>query len=91
MSLKPRQRKSLVKRLLASQGMFCCYCEILMEPAPVPGEPRHPRAMTLEHLQRRTEGGSNRIDNMALACHECNCNRGSLDWLTYKSYKMNEL
>jgi hypothetical protein len=31
---------------------------------------------TVEHLIRKTDGGSNRKDNLAVACMTCNCNRG---------------
>jgi 5-methylcytosine-specific restriction endonuclease McrA len=45
---------------------------------------------TLEHLRRKSDGGTNAIDNMALACATCNQSRGGLDWLTYKTMKMGE-
>lgn len=41
---------------------------------------RHDSEM-LEHLNRRSDGGGNERDNIALACHECNSTRGNVDWL----------
>lgn len=48
-------------------------------------------ALTLEHLERISDGGGNRIGNLALACIECNKGRGLMDWLTYKTYRTGEL
>lgn len=51
-----------------------------------------PRNMaTIEHLKRKEEGGKNNHGNLRLACFDCNTGRGSVDWMTYKSYKMGEL
>ncbi|WP_370881073.1 HNH endonuclease [Rhizobium mesoamericanum] len=50
-----------------------------------------PNAETLEHLDRRSDGGSNRRANLALACFDCNAGRGSMDWLTYTTIKRDEL
>ncbi|MCS0462735.1 MULTISPECIES: hypothetical protein [Rhizobium] len=46
---------------------------------------------TLEHLDRRSDGGSNRRSRLALACFDCNFGRGSMDWLIYKTIKSGEL
>ncbi|WP_242221604.1 HNH endonuclease [Shinella zoogloeoides] len=79
--------------LIAKQGGKCCYCErrLLHHMTALENGNVHPRAATIEHLRRRCEGGSNHLDNKAVACHECNTSRGSTDWLTYKSLKMGEL
>lgn len=61
---------------------------------PMPHDPTRPlpaNAETIEHLRKKEHGGTNAIDNLALACRQCNEGRGSLDWLTYKSYRMGEL
>ena len=75
------------------QGNRCCYCDKPMfrfgKSTPKGGLPHD--AETLEHLRRKVDGGSDRPDNLALACAECNVGRGNVDWLTYKSLKMGEL
>ncbi|WP_157211957.1 HNH endonuclease [Sinorhizobium sojae] len=50
-----------------------------------------PYAATIEHLQRRADGGSNRPDNPAMACRQCGDSRQELDWLTYRSVKQGEI
>ncbi|MCZ4073563.1 HNH endonuclease [Agrobacterium sp. LMR679] len=49
------------------------------------------RRVTLEHLQRRADGGGGNRDNLAVACKGCNSARGRTDWLTYKSIQMGEI
>ncbi|WP_245482255.1 HNH endonuclease [Mesorhizobium sp. M4A.F.Ca.ET.020.02.1.1] len=49
-----------------------------------------PDSETLEHLDRRTDRGSNDRGNIALACYRCNTGRGDVDWLTYKSIRRGE-
>lgn len=75
------------------QGGRCCYCEVkLVQSTDRLGNGRvHPRAVTIEHLRRRADGGTGVLDNKAAACYECNTGRGSTDWLTYKSIRMGEV
>lgn len=84
---------SVMATLRVRQGGKCCYCEKPMVrfkgKYPAGGPPAN--AETVEHLRRRADGGTNRRDNLALACHDCNQSRGNVDWLTYKSLKMGEL
>jgi 5-methylcytosine-specific restriction endonuclease McrA len=73
--------------LLKKQKGLCCYCE---EPVvaclPEIGKPVNPRMATIEHLKRRVDGGKSEPDNLAIACHSCNHGRGQIDWLSYKSW-----
>lgn len=84
-------KKSVLRRTLRKrQEGKCCYCGVLMTP------PTTPKASittteTIEHLRRKSEGGTDRKDNLALACYDCNTNRGGMDWLTYASYRRGEL
>lgn len=87
-------KKRIINKLLRTQGKFCCYCEILLEQIDTTGMKRRDvpsNAMTLEHLHRLEDGGTNQLDNLALACYSCNVGRGTVDWFTYKNYKMGEL
>jgi hypothetical protein len=46
---------------------------------------------TIEHLKRKTDGGTDVADNLALSCNLCNSERGSVDWLAYTSYRRGEI
>lgn len=81
---------SLFDRMWNDQRGLCCYCERLMKHRNT-CDPTHPLRATNEHLKRTADGGTNDAGNRRLACLECNSGRGSVDWLTYKSYKMGEL
>jgi 5-methylcytosine-specific restriction endonuclease McrA len=83
-------KQATVRKILrAKQGAKCCYCRRHMmlthKTVNVPDD-----AETLEHLQRRADGGSNAWGNLALACARCNRERGAMDWLTYKSWRLGE-
>ena len=51
--------------LLIKYSYRCAYC----------GKPNVP--FEIDHLQPRSRGGSNRISNLALACHACNQAKGN--------------
>jgi len=77
-----------MSRLWDAQRGRCCYCE---RPLLRDAKQNHPARCTLEHLRRKADGGRDNVDNLALACRECNEGRGSLDWLTYTSLVRGEL
>lgn len=81
-------------KLRGIQKGLCCYCDKPMVRRKAAGCPKggwpHDTE-TLEHLRRKFEGGTDRCDNLALACAECNVGRGDMDWFTYKTYKQGEL
>lgn len=52
--------------LLEKWGRKCAYCDKTDVP------------LEVEHIVPRTRGGSDRVSNLALACHECNQKKGSL-------------
>lgn len=85
-------------KLFEKQGKRCCYCELPIylkahesaETFPIRsrnGIPDKRFVATMEHLRRKADGGTNRIDNLALACLVCNSGRGNTDWLTYKTLR----
>lgn len=53
----------------------CAYCEVKDVP------------LEIEHIQPRSQGGSDRISNLALACHACNQKKGNLDIHNFLSGK----
>lgn len=84
---KPATLRAIVR---ARQGSDCCYCGREMGVPRALREKAQPLDETLEHLRRKSEGGTDDLDNLALACNECNVGRGHMDWLTYKSFRMGE-
>jgi len=52
--------------LLEKFGRKCCYC----------GKENTP--LEIEHIIPKSRGGTNRIDNLCLACHECNQKKGNM-------------
>ena len=56
-------------RLAEAQNWRCCYCGVRMAAS---GR----RHATFEHITPRALGGSNRISNLAISCHDCNNKRG---------------
>jgi 5-methylcytosine-specific restriction endonuclease McrA len=81
-------RPELRAILREKQDGRCCYCRIKMRICF--SNSKRPDAETLEHLDRRADGGSNARDNIALACRDCNTGRGSIDWLSYTTLKRGE-
>ena len=53
--------------LLEKWNRSCAYCDARDVP------------LEVEHIQPRSKGGSDRVSNLALACHACNQAKGSLD------------
>jgi 5-methylcytosine-specific restriction endonuclease McrA len=78
------------RKLRARQQGRCCYCGVKMVLSGKPQALQPDNAETLEHLERRADGGKNSRDNIALACKRCNSERGAMDWLTYKTWRLGE-
>lgn len=85
--------KMVMKRLLhKKQGGLCCYCgrAVVLKPKNYLKRlgmcsPPPPNFATLEHLQRRADGGTDHPDNLALACVGCNNTRGTRSWVEFKT------
>lgn len=65
------RKRNLKRRLCEAQNHRCCYCGARMDEA----GPKELRP-TFEHVQARTNGGSDRADNLVIACLGCNLRRG---------------
>lgn len=78
------------RTLRAKQRGRCCYCQARMTISDKAPQYQPNNAETLEHLERRADGGRNSRDNIALACKRCNGERGGMDWLTYTSFRRGE-
>lgn len=72
-----RKRKSLLRR----DGNICWICGESFDLDEVTGidihDSSHPRAMTLDHIITRKDGGTNKLDNLKLAHRSCNGNRSN--------------
>ena len=53
--------------LLEKWGRSCAYCGATDTP------------LEIEHIVPRSKGGSNRVSNLTIACHQCNQNKGAMD------------
>lgn len=90
--MKASRRNAVTTLLRKKQLGLCRYCNQPMtawkhKPHKTPPD----TAETIEHLKRQQDGGTDRLDNLALACRACNEGRGSVDWFTYKTYRSGEL
>lgn len=68
-------RRARVEQLLARDGNLCCWCK---EKFTVGWPP------TIEHWIPRSQGGSNRLSNLRLACSWCNGKRGDMAVAEFK-------
>ena len=75
LNLNSERRKSIKLMLGRKQRWKCCLCgrQMLLKDA------------TLEHIVPVTDGGSDKLDNLALSHVECNRDRGSEDFDTYRT------
>ncbi|HIK29795.1 MAG TPA: RRXRR domain-containing protein [Oscillatoriales cyanobacterium M59_W2019_021] len=65
--------------LLEKWGRKCAYCSTENVP------------MEVEHIYPKSKGGSDRVSNLALACHSCNQSKGSQDIQDFLSGKLDLL
>jgi 5-methylcytosine-specific restriction endonuclease McrA len=65
--MSPKQKKIKKNQLLLEYGSCCYWCrkEFPME------------KLTIDHLKPKSKGGSNNLENLRLACFECNNSRGN--------------
>jgi len=73
----------LMKKLTAEQGNKCYYCNCKMNHF---GAQPKKRNATIEHLQRKCNGGTYSRDNIVIACYECNSHRGDYSSEMWKKY-----
>jgi len=61
------QKSKKKKKLIDDYGSYCWWC----------GQGLLPEKLTIEHLRPLSRGGSNSIENLRLACTQCNSKRGN--------------
>jgi hypothetical protein len=93
--LRVRHRATLKTELRRLLGVQCFYCRIPLyfgRDRWAPGELPNSRSATIEHIVPRSMGGSNDIENLALACYRCNTIKSSnrywsvMHRLTYEAH-----
>jgi 5-methylcytosine-specific restriction endonuclease McrA len=65
MSSKESRRKR--EKIALRDGSYCCYCGRFLSPLD----------RTIEHYKPKSLGGTNRFDNLKIACKPCNQKRGN--------------
>lgn len=64
---KRKKLSDAIKNKLQNKYSACCYCNKIFNETNI---------ATIEHLIPLSLGGSNRFDNLALSCKECNHKKG---------------
>lgn len=82
----PSDQQRIRKALTRRDGHTCVWCgrEMYAFKNNRNHRRRHPAGITIEHLHPRSQGGSDQLNNLALACRGCNELRGNLpldEWL----------
>lgn len=74
--LKVRPRSADVEQFWLRQPFpyFCMYCFVHVSRSR--GQ-NHPRRATIEHIKPLSEGGTNRLNNLGVACRKCNAKRAA--------------
>lgn len=72
------------RQLVGRVGGKCEYCGVVTIWITKSGRARGPNRRTRDHRTPLAAGGSNSIDNMALACGWCNDHKGLMDEPTYR-------
>ncbi|WP_375143272.1 HNH endonuclease [Pelagibacterium sp. H642] len=85
--MRRRRRNRIAKVLRAAQHGRCAYCQRRLTTSTRPGGRPYWNTETIEHLQRRAEGGTDRLENLALVCYECNSLRGSMPWVLFATIR----
>lgn len=65
--------------LLTKWNRQCAYCSVENVP------------FEIEHIQPKSRGGSDRVSNLTLACHDCNQKKGNQDVRAFLATKLDRL
>lgn len=82
-----RWRRNRIRKLSERQNHRCCYCAgetyLLGAKAAPPKGMTLLQMATLEHVIPKSRGGTNKDDNLVMACNYCNGARGSKNAYTF--------
>ena len=67
MAMSPKQKNSKKRQLIERDGLCCFWCR----------KPLLSDALTIEHMNPKSMGGKNDLENLRLACSPCNLSRGN--------------
>lgn len=70
----------IARKILMRRGGKCRYCGIQCHSR----DPRHKHYGTVDHVIPKAKGGTGHIDNLDIACLECNRNKGTMPSLEFK-------
>lgn len=65
---------STISKLIARDGITCCWCG---KECDRQADHNHPDYPTIEHMVPRSKGGYSKMNNLRVACRKCNNSRGS--------------
>lgn len=86
-SMNTDQKRRAREHLIKQQGMYCYLCGAeLCNTKSIMSREESKRIVTVEHKVPLTRGGTNNIDNLALACASCNMIKGNKTVEEYKTY-----
>lgn len=66
------QKRRAIELLIQRDGLNCCWCKQECIPTANPSADLFP---TVEHVIRLADGGTNRMENLKVACKKCNNER----------------
>jgi len=67
MAMNSKQKKSKKQQVDERDGSCCCWCR----------KPFLPDDLTIEHMNPKSMGGKNDLENLRLSCRPCNLSRGN--------------
>jgi hypothetical protein len=73
-------REKIIAALISRDGPECRYCRKVLTIV----------SITIEHLQPKSRGGNNRINNLAISCAPCNNRKGPMTDEEFFSYLKGE-
>lgn len=71
--------KKVTDEMLEKYGYKCFYCEHPVEKVRVANKTRGVRKATIDHVIPKIKGGSNKRENLVIACKNCNTKKGAMD------------
>ncbi len=76
--MNPKQKRSKKDKLVLEYGSQCFWGERSLAP----------EKLTIDHLKPKSKGGSNSLENLRLACFNCNNSRGNSLYPPRKTCKL---
>lgn len=83
-------KRRKIAAIILRDGISCFWCkeETLLDARRMGGQ-HEPRCTTIDHLIPRSRGGGNELENLVIACRECNEARGNITYIPH-AYRQEE-